>query len=770
MTLIDRFNPDSTLGLHSACWGYVAPDGREYALLGIQSGTSIVDITESPLREVAFIWGPRSNWREMKVYGVYAYIVTESRDSGNGLQIVDLSDLPRSARLIRTDSSLFKTAHTVNVADHFLYAMGTQAEAAANGGAIIMDLEPDPLHPRRVGAVSPYYYHDAFVRNDTLVGAAINGQGCDIYHIGDPQNPRHIATITYPYSGTHNAELTQDGRYVITTDEVNFTPKTLKVWDIRDPEHIRKVADYTPTPGDIVHNVRVRGRYAIVAWYTAGVRIIDIIDPHHPREVAYYDTHDGPRSGFEGVWEVYGPFPSGKIIAFDRITGLYVLTFNGAVAGSLSGVVRNRSTGDPLPGVSLSVAGRADPVVTDVLGRYYVGGVRGESLGMSIRHFGYAWWDSTLTIGSDLTFDVELDPLPLYRATIRVQSESGDSLPEFGYAVEGLVPASGSTNGSATLLLPRDSAYMVTVGAWGFRTTTVPVAIHTNGEVITLIVPHGYYDNATLDLGWSYEAVDDSAPTGRWVRIVPYLGYLGSGWIHPAREPSGNPFGSIFVTGAPPRNAPPQLGDVNYGSTTLTTPIMDLTTHVDPSITFDLWFVQYRHDSLDVDSMRIDLSNDGGSTWASVHVAGDGRDGWKRFTFRPASILPLTHEMLVRFIASDVRGLSLINCAIDNFEVSGGPTSVSRQRSDEPQIVVTPVTNPSTSEHEVLISTRRDHRTVSVDLFDSRGGLVQRLHEGALSAGNRRIALGPPLHSGIYFLRVRTGEGIEVVATLSVTR
>ena len=32
---------------YAACWGYVAPDGREYALLGTNSGTSIIDITDS---------------------------------------------------------------------------------------------------------------------------------------------------------------------------------------------------------------------------------------------------------------------------------------------------------------------------------------------------------------------------------------------------------------------------------------------------------------------------------------------------------------------------------------------------------------------------------------------------------------------------------------------------------------------------------------------------------------------------------------------------
>ena len=37
-------------------WGYTAPDGREYALLGVRNGTSIIDITDTdnPV-EIVFI-------------------------------------------------------------------------------------------------------------------------------------------------------------------------------------------------------------------------------------------------------------------------------------------------------------------------------------------------------------------------------------------------------------------------------------------------------------------------------------------------------------------------------------------------------------------------------------------------------------------------------------------------------------------------------------------------------------------------------------------
>src|SRR4051812_11661858 len=73
---------------YSAIWGYTAPNGREYALLGVTTGTSIVDITDSAnIHEVAFIAGKETEWRELKSYQNYAYVVTDN--AATGIQIID---------------------------------------------------------------------------------------------------------------------------------------------------------------------------------------------------------------------------------------------------------------------------------------------------------------------------------------------------------------------------------------------------------------------------------------------------------------------------------------------------------------------------------------------------------------------------------------------------------------------------------------------------------------------------------------------------------
>ena len=70
------------------CWGW-AKDGREFVLFGRSDGTSIVEITD-PVNPVMIANVPTASvpslWRDIKVIGDFAYIVSEAGE--HGLQIV----------------------------------------------------------------------------------------------------------------------------------------------------------------------------------------------------------------------------------------------------------------------------------------------------------------------------------------------------------------------------------------------------------------------------------------------------------------------------------------------------------------------------------------------------------------------------------------------------------------------------------------------------------------------------------------------------------
>ncbi len=57
------------------CWGYVSESGREYAIIGLSTGTGFVEITD-PNNPVIVDVVPHPNQaRDMKVYQHYVYTI-----------------------------------------------------------------------------------------------------------------------------------------------------------------------------------------------------------------------------------------------------------------------------------------------------------------------------------------------------------------------------------------------------------------------------------------------------------------------------------------------------------------------------------------------------------------------------------------------------------------------------------------------------------------------------------------------------------------------
>ena len=75
------------------CWGWVdSASGREFVLFGRSDGMSVVEITD-PLSPSFIANLPTASspslWRDIKVIGNYAYIVSEAGQ--HGMQILDLT-------------------------------------------------------------------------------------------------------------------------------------------------------------------------------------------------------------------------------------------------------------------------------------------------------------------------------------------------------------------------------------------------------------------------------------------------------------------------------------------------------------------------------------------------------------------------------------------------------------------------------------------------------------------------------------------------------
>jgi choice-of-anchor B domain-containing protein len=323
---------------YNDCWGYTAPSGKEYALLGVRNGTSIIDITDAPtLTEVDFVQTDNTTWKDIKTYRHYAYVVTDG--IGRGIQIIDLSTLPDSVYLVGTFGGSTFTSHNISIdtSSGILYAQG-------GGGIVRVFNLADPENPVElsVSFEGLRACHDVFAENGRLyVSEGFQGT-VGIYDVTIPAQPALLARLAIPSSGyVHNAWPSRDGSSLMTTEE---TPgKTVKLWNISNLSAISMTDEYL-APERLAHNTHIKGSYAYISHYKDGLRIVNISDPSNIFEEGYYDTYHLNLSGdYHGAWGAYPFFRSGKILISNIETGLYVVSFSGAVVS----VERDVSAGLP---------------------------------------------------------------------------------------------------------------------------------------------------------------------------------------------------------------------------------------------------------------------------------------------------------------------------------------------------------------------------------------------------------------------------------------
>ena len=370
---LDQFSSEPTSA--NDIWGYVdLDDNREYALIGLRNGTAVVNISD-PLNpvEVGVIPGPNTVWRDIKVFqfynesqsrwDAYAYVVADLVNQG--LQIIDLSQLPDSISLANTYSG-FNRAHNIYLSDvdyttgltqsgstAYAYILGSEHNL---GGFRILDLS-NPTAPLETAApVTAQYVHDAttFVITDArTVDCAMGHNPCelyvdfnentvDIWDVTDKSQPYKISATPYGDSAyTHSGWWSADKMYIFIQDELderyqenNTILRTLDISDLTTP-FISRVWEGPTTAID--HNGFTKASHYYMSNYRRGLTILDVSDANQPNDIAFFDTFPAnDNANFNGAWGTYPYLPSGAILVSDIEGGLFVLREQG-LAISLTG-------------------------------------------------------------------------------------------------------------------------------------------------------------------------------------------------------------------------------------------------------------------------------------------------------------------------------------------------------------------------------------------------------------------------------------------------
>jgi len=369
-------------------WGWTdSQTGKEYALMGVDNGTAIVDISipTAPLYLGKIPTATEnSSWRDIKVYDDHVFIVSEA--PGHGMQVFDLKQLRGldSKQNFTADHVYtgFGQAHNIAINEESGYAY----IAGSRGKGIYAFNISNPLSPtNELEAPNFGYSHDAqivyykgpderYAGKEIYVGS--NEDRVIIVDVTNKSNPILISEFKYDENVvdndqyTHQAWLTQDHKYLLLGDEFDELQKGCKdsgyvncdlvdnvktyVIDFQDLENPKLDFVYKSDLEGIDHNGYVIDHKFFQASYTNGLRVVDIIniDQKSFVEIGFFDTHnnnhdnnlikknhhqsasdpdghDGIKgekiASMTGAWSVYPFFNSENIIISDIISGLFIV-------------------------------------------------------------------------------------------------------------------------------------------------------------------------------------------------------------------------------------------------------------------------------------------------------------------------------------------------------------------------------------------------------------------------------------------------------------
>ncbi|MFB6305963.1 MAG: choice-of-anchor B family protein [Flavobacteriales bacterium] len=671
-------------------WGYVDSSGNEYAIVGLNKGVSVVDIsTPSNPKEIFFKEAPVTSWRDIKTWNDHAYITNE-QDSA--LMIIDLSTLPSNTNLAVSyfpQDTTWNTAHNLYIdSSGIAYIFGSDS---GKGGVLMYDLSTDPKKPSLIGWENSYYSHDGMVRNDTLYSCHINDGFFSVMDVTNKSNPTILATNPTPSKFTHNAWISDNGDYLYTTDEVSGA--YIASYDLRDLSNIQELdrIQSSPENGKVIpHNTHFKNQYLITSYYTDGVVIHDVSKPGNIVEIANYDTSPMSGEGFNGAWGTYPYLPSGLILVSDIEEGLFVLNANLSRGAYLEGNITEKNTGDSLNNVNVSFLNKKVYDRSDSIGDY---DISSDSAGYydvvfeKPTHFPDTVFDVKLQKDSLTTLDIQLKARPTFKVNVEVrETPSSDSIPfadvqikneDFNHEL------TTNSNGNSTLNNFIKGNYKVFAGKWGHKTHCVNgVYLDSTNNSLLLKLDTGYYDDFTFDNNWE---TSGNAKEGHWRKQEPKGTKFLSVYINPDSDDSTDCSNEAFITGKRGRHhVNYQAHDVDSGEVILKTPKMNLSNYKDPYINFKRWFLTAKPN----DTMSIFITNGNDSIKTKTLTSNEADNKWIEESIRLKDHISLTDSMHVIFTVADrindnaVEGGIDKFMVIDSFSVNVKENAVTNQNND----------------------------------------------------------------------------------------
>lgn len=743
-------------------WGYEDETGVEYALVGTRTGTSVVSLADpANPNEVLFIPGATSIWRDLKTWGDFAYVTTDQ--GSDGLLIIDLGPLPSGTptyQFWRPELTFNNSTDTLNKAHNlyidesgYCYIAGSNV---SNGETFILDVHTTPGTPIFQSATLPIYAHDAYTRGDTLWTSDINDGTFSVYDVSNKTNLVFLANQNTPRDFTHNAWISDDGQALFTTDEKSNA--WIGSYDVSDLGNITELDRWrTPTPNTIPHNVHTYNDFLVTSYYTDGLIILDASRPDNLVEVARYDTYNlQPETGFYGAWGAYPFTNSGRIYVSDINTGLHILQPNYQRACWLEGLVTDQLTGANLFDVTVTILNTPAQKATNLSGLYKTGyGISG-TYDVEYKKVGYVPQTIQINLvnGQVTTQNVQLIPAVPFSISGQVVEHDDNSvgIPNAVVALSSDLysyTVTADANGNFTLNIMPDGTYKAVAGKWGHKAKEFTFSGINASAVPPLVFPirQGYKDEFVLDLGWT-EFGD--ATFGKWERGIPEEIITWQGNVLPDEGDLMGDIGEHCLITGNNGNGTNGADDVDDGTTTIVSPVMDLTSYNEPKVTFH-YFYSKPWPITPEDVFRVYMTN--GTDTAVLATWNNGQYQWSsQQELDIKSAITLTNDMRVYFEVNDSTPGNIVEALVDLFEITDTTTTVAISNIPTTDIAVKYYPNPFNNTIQLEYSVDQPlGKDIPVQVFNPLGQIIE---QRTITNREGTLQLGENWATGVYFVSI----------------
>lgn len=772
--LLGQANDFPSVGYNDV-WGFTDSTGLEYAIIGTRTSTLIYSL-EDPSNPVlrANIPGATSTWRDMKSWKNYVYVIADR--GADGILKIDMKEAPETIThtftnpetLINGTPGSLSRGHNIFIDEKgYLYASGTNLH---NGGVIIFDLAEENGDLIYAGAGAPRYSHDNYVHNDILWSADIY-EG--IFSAQDVADKNNITTLGFhPTSSnfTHNLWLSDDGKYLFTTDEVYGA--YIDAYDVSDLEDIKRLSSFRPAASldlpVVPHNTHYANGYLVISWYSEGLVVVDAHRPENLIQVGQYDTFEPDLHGFYGCWGAFPFLPSGNILASDIQSGLFILEPAWQRACYLEGEIRDQQNSELLNEVNIHIeSDEANNANSNPFGLYKTGLATPGTYTVTFSKAGYhpQSVEVNLASGAIVNLDIALEPLVKVNTSGLLQDkQSGMPIAKGEVLLENdqlEYTSTSDESGQFSFTDIFENQYNLYAGAWGYFNVALE-EIFISGEEKTLIqMEPGYADDFLFDLGWETSA-DASVTGGRWERAVPAATYYLADLSNPAGDLPEDIGNWCYVTGN--NAASPGADDVDGGAVTLSSPMMNLSTYASPTLEFAYWFYNGGGSSLPNDTFFVEISN--GMEQVRLASYTYTSNDWIRVTIENLQdFIALSDQMQIHFIAADDPDQGhLVEAGVDGFAVYEALSTSVETLNPQTTPLWELFPNPA-SDYLNIRPAKNSQRLMGQVLYLEWYNFAgQRLGSKHLwdgyTAGNVYIG---SLSPGLYLLKVRDENGVSDV-------